>query len=70
MSATDQLFAYFARILSDARNAYQSELSSVAGMWQSVDALALQHFDSLLSLEASPMGMSKDTLIRDLLFAS
>jgi hypothetical protein len=69
MSATDQLFAYFARILSDARNAYQSELSSVAALWQSVDALALQCLDALLSLEAGAMEVSKDTLMRDLLFA-
>ena len=57
-------------ILSDATNAYQSELSSVTAMWQSADAVAMQHVDALLSMEAGAMGMSKDTLMRDLLFAS
>jgi hypothetical protein len=57
-------------ILTDARNGYQSELSSVAALWQSADAVAMQRFDSLLSLEAGAMGMSKDPLTRDLLFAS
>jgi hypothetical protein len=39
-------------------------------MWQSTDALALQRFDTLLSLEASAMGISKNILMRDLVFAS
>jgi hypothetical protein len=30
----------------------------------------MQHLDALLSMEAGAMGMSKDTLMRDLLFAS
>jgi hypothetical protein len=70
MSVADQLFANFARILSDATNAYQAELSSVTAMWQSADAVAMQHLDALLSMEAGAMGISKDTMIRDLLIAS
>lgn len=70
MSVVDQLFANFARILSDATNAYQTELTAVTAMWQSADAVAMQHVDALLSMEAAAMGMSKDTLMRDLLFAS
>jgi sugar lactone lactonase YvrE len=70
MSAADQLFANLARILSDARNAYQSELSSVPAMWQNADALALQRLDALLSMEAGAKGMKKDALMRDLFFAS
>jgi hypothetical protein len=57
-------------MLSAAWNTYQSELSSVTALWQTVDALALQSLDALLSMEAGAMGMSKDTLMRDLLFAS
>jgi len=57
-------------LLSDARNAYQPELSSVAALWQSIDALALQRLDALLSMEAGAMGVMKDTLMRDLFFAS
>jgi hypothetical protein len=70
LPAADQVFANLALLLSNARNAFQSELSFVAALWQNVDALALQRFDSLLSLEAGVMGLSKDTLTRDLLFAS
>jgi Calx-beta domain-containing protein len=70
LSIADQLFANFARILSDATNIYQAELSSVTAMWQSADAVVMQHLDALLSMEAGAMGMSKDTLMRDLLFAS
>jgi hypothetical protein len=70
MTVMDQVFADFALVLNAARNAYQSELSSVAALWQNVDALAMQRLDALLSLEAGAMGRSKDTLIRDLLFAS
>jgi hypothetical protein len=57
-------------ILTDARNGYQSESSSVSAQWQQADILDLQRLDALLRLEAGVMGMSKDTLIRDLLFAS
>jgi hypothetical protein len=69
LSFTDQVFADFARMLSAAWNAYQSELSSVTALWQNVDALALQPLDALLSLEAGAMGVSKDTLMSDLLSA-
>jgi sugar lactone lactonase YvrE len=62
LSAADHVFANFALLLTDARNAYQSELSSVAAMWQSIDALALQPLDALLSLEAGAMGLSKETM--------
>jgi hypothetical protein len=68
LSSSDQVFADFARMLSASWNAYQSELSSVSAMWQTADALALQRLDVLLSLEAGAMGMSKDTLVRDLPF--
>lgn len=66
----DQVLANLALPLSNARNAYQSELSSIAAMWQSIDALALQRLDALLSMEAGAMGMTKDTLMSDLLRAS
>jgi hypothetical protein len=42
----------------------------VAALWQNVDVLALPRLDALLSMEASVMGLSKDTLMSDLLFAS
>jgi hypothetical protein len=69
LSSTDQVFTDFARMLSAAWNAYQSELSSVSALWQTADALALQRLDALLSIEAGAMGMSKDTLMSDLFFA-
>jgi hypothetical protein len=47
-----------------------SESSSVASLWQQADALALQRLDALWSLEAGAMGVTKDTLMRDLLFVS
>jgi hypothetical protein len=65
-SAADQFLVNFTPLLNNARNAYQSELSSMAALWQSVDALALQRLDALLSMEAGAMGWSKDTLIRDI----
>jgi hypothetical protein len=68
--AADQVLANFALLLSNARNAYQSQLSYVAAMWQTVDALAWQRLDALLSLEAGAMGISTDSLMRDLFFAS
>jgi hypothetical protein len=70
MSGADQLFTDFTLLLSDIRNTYQSELSSVTAMWQSADAMELQRLDALLSMEAGAMGMSKDTLMHDLLFTS
>ena len=69
-SVMDQIFANLALLLSNAQNAYQSELFSMATLWESADALALQRLDALLSLEAGAMGISKGTLIRDLLFAT
>jgi hypothetical protein len=42
----------------------------VAALWQSIDALALQRLDALLSMEAGEMGVTKDTLLHDFLFAS
>jgi hypothetical protein len=45
-------------------------LSSVAALWQSIDTLALQRLDALLSMEAGAMGVTKDTLMRELFFAS
>ncbi len=70
LSGMEQIFADFALLVNNARNAHQSELSSVASMWQSIDALALQRLDALLSMQAGAMGLSKDTLMRDLFFAS
>ena len=39
-------------------------------LWQSIDALALQRLDLLLSMEAGAMGVTKDNLMRELFFAS
>jgi hypothetical protein len=70
LSATDQAPVNLALLLTDAGNAARAELSSIAAMWQSIDALALQRLDALLSLEAGAMGVTKDILMRDLVFAS
>jgi hypothetical protein len=70
LSPPEQVLANLTLLLSDARNAYQSELSSVAAMWRTADALALQPLDALLSLDAGAMGITKEILMRDLLFAS
>ncbi len=70
LSVMDQVFADFALLLSDVRDAYQSELSSMSALWQSADALAVQRLDALLSMQAGAMGMSKDSLMRDFIFAS
>jgi hypothetical protein len=69
MSATGQLFASFVP-LNETRNANHSESSLVPALWQSIDALVLQRLDALLSMEAGAMGVSKDTLMRDLFLAS
>ncbi len=50
-------------------SAISSELSSLLSEWQSLESALLARFDSLLNLEAGAMGLSKDTLIRDLLFS-
>jgi hypothetical protein len=52
------------------RNGNQPAWSSVAALWQSIDALVLQRLDLLLSMEAGAMGVTKDTLMRELFFAS
>ncbi len=70
ISAADQLFANYTLVLNEMRNGNQSTMSSVAALWQSIDALALQRLDLLLSMEAGAMGMSKDSLMSDPLFSS
>jgi titin len=68
MSAADQLFADFI-LLNEMRNANQPASSMVPALWQNVDALVLQRLDLLLSMEAGAMGVTKDTLMRELFFA-
>jgi hypothetical protein len=70
MSAADQLFADYTLVLNEMKNGNQPALSSVAALWQSIDALALQRLDALLSMEAGAMGVTKDSLLHDFLFAS
>jgi hypothetical protein len=53
-----------------ATDADQRGHSSVAALWQQVDALALQRLDLLLSMEAGAMGVTKGTLMRELFLAS
>jgi hypothetical protein len=69
MSAADQLFANFTLVLNQMRNGNQPALSSVAALWQSIDALVLQRLDALLSMETGAMGVTKDTLMSELFFA-
>jgi hypothetical protein len=69
-SAADQLFANYTLVLNEMRNGNQPALSSVAALWQSIDALVLQRLDALLSMETGAMGMTKDPLLHDFLFAS
>ncbi len=69
-SAADQLFADFTLLLTEARNASPSGTFSAPAIWQSIDALALQRLDALFNMEAGAMGVTKDTLTRDYLFAS
>ena len=52
------------------RSAFQAELSFVSALSQSIDALALQRLELLLSMEAGAMGVTRDTLMRDLFFVS
>jgi len=68
LSITDQVFADFALLLNNVRNAYQAQLSSALALWQQADAQAVQRLDALLSLEASALGMFKDARMFDLLF--
>jgi hypothetical protein len=42
----------------------------MSALWQSIDALVLQRLDFLLSMEAGAMGVTKDSLMRELFFAS
>jgi hypothetical protein len=70
MSATDQMFANYTLVLNEMRNGNPPALSSVAALRQSIDALALQRLDLFLSMEAGAMGVTKDTLMRDLFFVS
>jgi hypothetical protein len=46
MSAADQLFANYTLVLNETRNGNPPPLSSVAALWQSIDALALQRLDA------------------------
>jgi hypothetical protein len=71
-SSEDQVLvsAEVGRPLPDRVNVYQSGLSSVAAMWPRADALAWKRFEALLSLEDGWMGVPKDTLMHDLLFAN
>jgi hypothetical protein len=41
----------------------------MSSQWQQADALALQRLDALLSMEAGAMGVTKDTLMRELFLA-
>ena len=52
------------------RDGNQPASSLVPALWQSIDALALQRLDLLLSMEAGAMGVTKDNLMRELFFAS
>lgn len=70
LSAVDQVLANLSLLLSEAGNAYQSELSSTAAMWRSADALALQRLDALLNLTSGAMGVTKDIRMGDLAFSS
>jgi hypothetical protein len=51
-------------------SAHQPELSVASALWQQADARAVQRLDTLLSLQSAAMGVSKDTRMRDLFFAS
>ncbi|HEY7327385.1 MAG TPA: delta-60 repeat domain-containing protein [Gemmataceae bacterium] len=70
MSAVDQLLANFNYLLNDMRNAYQQELSSVSALQQNALAIPATPPNALLSLQAGAMGISKGTLMGDLLFDS
>ena len=70
LSIADQLLADGTLLLVMPEMIYHSELSSMSTLWQSVDALALQRLDALLSMEAGAMGITKDILMRELLFAT
>jgi hypothetical protein len=63
------LAADFTNLLTDTGIAYQSARSSASALWQNADAMTQQRLDALLNLEAGAMGLSKDAMMRDLLFA-
>jgi uncharacterized delta-60 repeat protein len=56
--------------MKTSTDANPSEPSSVAALWQSADDLALLRLDAFLSMEATAMGVTKDNLMRDVLFAN
>jgi hypothetical protein len=68
VSAGDQLFANFV-LFNEMRNANQPR-SSMPALLQSIETFVLQRLDALLSMEASAMGLSKDTLMLELFFAN
>ncbi len=70
VSVAEHMFADIALLLNAASSASQSQLSGMAALWQSADAMSLQRLDALLSMEAGAMGLSKDALMRDFLLAS
>lgn len=65
-----QVLVNLALLPTDVQDACQSVLSYVSEMWQSVDALALQHLDVLPSLGVDALAIMKDTRMRDVLLAS
>ncbi len=67
LSAVDQIFADYALLLSNLRNAYQVQLSSLSSLWQQADAWAVQRLDALLSLEAGAMGLFQDAVMNEIL---
>jgi hypothetical protein len=69
ISSAEQLFANFI-LLNDMRNVNLPASSLSPALWQSMDALMLQRLDALLSMEAGAMGVTKDTLLRDLFSVS
>src|SRR5262249_2673732 len=70
MSAADQLFANFTPVLNEMRNGNQPASSSVAALWQSIDAVVSQRLALWLSMGAGAMGATKDKLMRNLFIAS
>lgn len=67
-SQTDQFFTLMGN--TPGGSALPGTLSDLLSEWQSLESALLTRFDSLLNMEAGAMGLSRDTLIRDLLFAS
>ena len=69
-AVADQIFAEPTLLPNSATAADQSAIASLAAMLQQDDASTVKRLDSLLSIEAGAMGLSKDTLMRDFLLAS